>query len=324
MPDASNSIVDVAVGVLTTTDGQVLLGSRPEGKPWSGWWEMPGGKLEAGETAQQALARELFEELGITVTVDRPWVTYVHVYPSTTVRLHFRRVTGWQGEPRGLENQALKWVRIASACQLPDLLPAAYPPLNWLQLPDRYLISSAINQDGLQPFLQRLDDALKQGVRLVQWREPLWQHEGNLDQLRQAFIEVRSLCHDHDAKLMINSCHGDALWPLADGVHFRSADAQTLSERPPSLEGKLIAASAHNPQELSHARLIGADFAVLGPVLTTASHPGEPTLGWESFERLNQDAGLPVFAIGGQTPDTLTEAQSRGAHGIAGIRQLLG
>jgi len=67
-----------------------------------------------------------------------------------------------------------------------------------------------------------------------------------------------------------------------------------------------------------------ADFAVLGPVLPTDSHPGEPTLGWAGFERLNLHAGLPIYALGGQTPATLTLAQSRGAHGIAGIRQLLG
>ena len=90
----------------------------------------------------QALARELQEEIGIRVTQSRPWVTYVHVYPHTTVRLAFCHVTGWEGEPRGLENQRLEWVDPARAAEVGDLLPATLPPLRWLQLPTRYGISS--------------------------------------------------------------------------------------------------------------------------------------------------------------------------------------
>ncbi len=110
-------VVDVAVGVMLQPDGRLLLGQRPEGKPYAGWWELPGGKLEPGETILQALARELKEELGVTVLESSTWVTHVHAYSHATVRLYFCRVTRWEGEPRGLESQALQWGRIRDASE---------------------------------------------------------------------------------------------------------------------------------------------------------------------------------------------------------------
>ncbi|MFA7680083.1 MAG: NUDIX domain-containing protein, partial [Pigmentiphaga sp.] len=90
-----NAVIDVAVGILQRQDGAFLLAQRPDGKPYSGWWEFPGGKLEANETALQALARELHEELGITLVTATPWVTLTHSYTHATVRLHFCRVSQW-------------------------------------------------------------------------------------------------------------------------------------------------------------------------------------------------------------------------------------
>lgn len=316
MPDpVHDPIIDVAVGVLLAPQGKVLLGDRPAGKPWAGWWELPGGKLEPGESVIEALARELHEELGVKLTQATPWVTYVHHYPTTTVRLYFCRVTGWEGEPRSLEQQQLKWVDIATATELPDLLPAAYPPLRWLQLPDRYLISGVCDQAGLPAFMAKLDAAMNDGIKLVQWREPGWSGPDMI----AAFEQVRHSCHQHGAKLLVNSAHDPLLWQQADGVHFRAADVCAQKTRRDRLAGKLVGMSTHNEQELALAREFGADFVVLGPVLPTASHPGAATLGWDEFERLNRLAGVPVFAIGGQGPASLAQAQSRGAHGIAGI-----
>ena len=114
----------VAAGILERPDGAVLLGQRPEGKPWPGWWELPGGKLEPGESVLEALRRELHEELGIEVTEAHYWVRHEHEYPLSHVVLHFVRVTGWQGEPVGRESQALCWVhRMAARADLTPLTP---------------------------------------------------------------------------------------------------------------------------------------------------------------------------------------------------------
>lgn len=321
-PDAQ-PIIDVAVGVILRADGLVLLGDRPAGKPWAGWWELPGGKLEPNETVLEALTRELQEELGITPTEVTPWVTYVHHYPTTTVRLHFCRVTQWDGQPQSLESQQLKWITSTDALALPDLLPATYPPLRWLQLPDLYLISGVGGATHWPRYLARLETALQNGLRLMQWREPAWQVSGDTSTLQTAFETVLQRCHAHGAKLLVNSVHPQAWWLAADGVHLRTQDAYALKERPEAFKDKLLAVSTHHADELELARSLEADFAVLGPVLPTESHPGAATLGWAGFDAMNQHAGLPVYALGGQTPTTLNMAKQQGAHGVAGIRGLL-
>ena len=317
MPD---NIIDGAGGVLLRPDGTVLLGNRPADKPWPGWLELPGGKLEPGATVLQALGRELKEEIGITVTKATPWVTYVHKYPTTTVRLAFCRVTGWTGEPQGLEGQLLQWVPISSAQHVPQLLPATYPPLRWLELPTVYAISSAGSPGQLSEFLRRLDQGLKVGIKLFQWREPGWPGGPAQADLHQALKTVLARCHAAGAQVLVNSIHPEAWWHEADGVHLRTSDATKLTSRPTLAAGKRVGVSTHNLVELEHARVLEADFAVLGPVLPTASHPEHPGIGWETFYQLNAQAGLPVFALGGQSASTLAKAQSVGGHGFAGIR----
>ena len=121
--------VDVAVGVLIDADGRFLLTSRPAGKPYAGYWEFPGGKLEAGESVEQALARELHEELGIAIGPVRPWKVELVDYPHARVRLHFCKVYAWQGEFEMREGQQMAWqtlpVRVA------PVLPGTVPVMGW-------------------------------------------------------------------------------------------------------------------------------------------------------------------------------------------------
>ncbi|NBS94705.1 MAG: NUDIX domain-containing protein [Betaproteobacteria bacterium] len=131
--------VDVAVGILFDAHGRILFAQRPAGKAYAGWWEFPGGKVEAGESVGEALARELHEELGITVAQSTPWLIRRHVYPHARVRLWFRRVDArlgqWDGQPFGREGQELVWWdRDAGELALPaPLLPATEPLLAWLR-----------------------------------------------------------------------------------------------------------------------------------------------------------------------------------------------
>ena len=327
MPD-TRRIIDVAVGVILRQDGKVLLGDRPMDKPWPGWWELPGGKIEPGESVIGALGRELNEELGIEVVRANLWVTYIHHYPTTTVRLVFCQVKEWCGEPQGLEGQHLAWSDPASAPMQFKLLPATLPPLRWLQLPEWYLISSAKSPENVPAFMEKLRTSLDKGIRLVQWREHDWPGGTDAPSLQDAMREALACCHAAGARLLINSRHPASWWQEADGVHLRAEQARSFhqSKTPPipNQHEKLIGVSAHNIDEISIARELGADFAVLSPVLPTASHPGEAGMGWDSFARCLADAGLPIYAMGGLNRTHLEQARSLGAHGIAGIRGLLG
>lgn len=116
--------IDVAVGILMKANGDVLLGQRPEGKPYAGYWEFPGGKVESGEDILDALKREFMEELGVTILSAEPWCGVEHVYPHAHVRLHFYISRNWQGEPQSLEGQAFAW---QGQVDVQPLLPATIP-----------------------------------------------------------------------------------------------------------------------------------------------------------------------------------------------------
>ncbi|HTI18393.1 MAG TPA: 8-oxo-dGTP diphosphatase MutT [Trinickia sp.] len=123
-------VTEVAVGILVQPDGRYLLAQRPPGKPYAGYWEFPGGKIEVGETVEAALARELEEELGIDVEECERWHTLEHDYPHAYVRLYFCKVTSWRGEPHGREGQAFSWQSLP--VDVTPLLPAAIPVLELL------------------------------------------------------------------------------------------------------------------------------------------------------------------------------------------------
>ena len=306
-PD-NNTIVDVAVGVVTHGDGRVLLAERPQGKPSAGYWEFPGGKFESNESPREALARELHEELGVELDAAHPWITRIHRYPHMTVQLHIYRVLRWHGEPHGRESQRLSW-EDPHAVGVAPLLPANHDILQALILPRVYAITQA-SKYGVSGFMERLGLALDNGVRLIQVREPAM----SPPELGQFARQVVSLAHRYGAQVLVNADVAVARDAGADGVHLQAAQLLQYHTRP---DTRLLAASCHNRQELQYTAELGADFAVLSPVLPTQSHPGAPTLGWEHFAELCLDMPMPVFALGGMRLDLLETAQTHSAHGVS-------
>ncbi len=134
----TRTVVEVAVGVLINSTGALLLGQRPDGKPYAGYWEFPGGKIEAGETLFEALKRELLEEINVVIDDAQEIMVIEHDYPHAYVRLHICVVKSWQGQARGLENQSLAWLerddidRI-EVTQFNPILPATVPILERLK-----------------------------------------------------------------------------------------------------------------------------------------------------------------------------------------------
>jgi 8-oxo-dGTP diphosphatase len=266
-------MVEVAVAVLERPDGAFLLAQRPRGRVYAGWWEFPGGKIEAGETPEAALARELQEELGVGVGRAYPWITREHTYSHARVRLHFFRVVEWSGEPRAKEHETI----------------------------------------GAEPMREQVERRLASGLRLLQIRD-----KGLSPGAREALARsVVALAHRYGARALVNSDIDLARRVGADGVHWAARDLMELRARP---EGLLAGASCHDAAELAHAVNLEFDFAVLGPVNPTATHPGAATLGWTRFAGLASGIAIPVYAIGGLASADLEDARRAGAHGIAMIR----
>lgn len=129
MSESVSSPIDVAVGILMKPNGDVLLAQRPPGKPYAGYWEFPGGKVESGESILDALKREFAEELGLRIMSAEPWCGVEHVYPHAHVRLHFFISREWQGKPQSLEGQAFAW---QGSLDVAPILPATIPLLEWI------------------------------------------------------------------------------------------------------------------------------------------------------------------------------------------------
>jgi 8-oxo-dGTP diphosphatase len=300
-------VLDVAVAVLQRADGRVLLAQRPAGKPWEGYWEFPGGKIESGEAVEQALARELHEELGVDPDRMYPWVTQEYAYPEKRVRLHFYRVLAWHGQLHGREGQDMSWENPA-VINIGPLLPANDKVLRALSLPPVYAITN-VKKYGETVFMQRLNAALETGVRLIQVRE----HDMPPEQLESFARRVVELVHEHDARVLINGDEALARRCGADGVHLPSEQLMRLKQRP---ETRIWAASCHDATELAQAAALSADFVVLSPVLPTPTHPDAAGIGWKKFSGFVNNYPVPVYALGGMKRELLETAMRHGAHGV--------
>jgi len=308
----NTAVLEVVAAVIERPDGSFLLAQRPAGKVYAGYWEFPGGKVEPGEPLAQALARELREELGIEVERAYPWIVRTYAYPHAAVRLNFFRVRAWQGEVHGKEAQQLAWQHVSSLAVAP-LLPANGPVLRALRLPFEYAITHA-GETGTEAQLRLLDRSLARGLRLIQVREK-HMPAAELERFAGAVIAKAHAC---GALVLINSDIELAQRLGADGVHLTAAQLARLQHRP---EPGWCAASCHSAAELARAAQLGVDFAVLGPVQPTPTHPGAQALGWERFGHLALGSTIPVFALGGMQPRDLETAWRRGAHGIAMMRR---
>lgn len=294
----------------------MLIAERPAGKPLAGFWEFPGGKLEAGEPAFDALKRELHEELGIRVRHAYRILRFAHLYPEREVELDVWRVTVWEGTPASQEGQHLEWV-------LPDdlrdwkLLPADEPIVKSLKLPPLMLVTPDPEHESR--FLEKLQRSLRAGVDLVQFRAPSMEKE-RFDNLA---LSVLSLCRENGARVILNTSPEQARMLHADGLHLSQRRSRSLA--PQDWDGNLrLGISCHTALEMRAALEYSPDYLCLGPVQASASHPGVAPLGWLGFAELTAISGVPVYAIGGLGLKDLETAHHHGAHGIAAIRALWG
>lgn len=307
----SQQIHVVAAAIYDESKSQLLIAKRQDDKHQGGKWEFPGGKLEQGESPLTALKRELDEELGIQVEQARPLIKISHDYPEKTIVLDVWEVTQFAGEAHGKEGQTVKWIKLDEIDQY-EFPEANLPIITAVKLPSVCQITPCPSKCG--DFLAELESTLQSGIKLVQFRPKRLRNADYMATARDAI----TLAHEYDAKLILNS---PPLWlHEADGIHLSSLQLANTPYRPSVAPGKWVSASCHTPEELAHAAFIKADFVFLSPVKQTASHPGVDGIGWQAFADMLEKVNMPVFALGGMTPDDLPDAFEHGAQGVAAIR----
>lgn len=301
--------IAVAAGCIVNAAGEVLIAQRPEGKIAAGKWEFPGGKIEAGERAEQALVRELEEELGVHAQAFRPLIRITHDYSDRTVLLDTWLVTAFTGTPHGREQQAFAWVRPERLLEYP-LLGADGPIVDALRLPQHYVFTpDGISEASLLAGLPHLP----QGA-LLRLRQPCLSDAA----YRVLAARIAPHCKALGLQLMLDR---DPMMVAQLGAAGWHASVAALAQyKPQNLpEDFWFAASVHNDAELAMAQSLGADFLVAGSVQPTPSHPQGETLGWSGFFALADKANRPIYAIGGVGPQQLGQAFAHYAQGVAGI-----
>ncbi len=323
LPYASPSTlptVKVAVGLLLRNfpeRPQILMAERTGNQHYAGFWEFPGGKLEAGEHADTALSRELTEELAIHPTLFYRWGgVRQFVYPHAHVHLFFYRITEWEGTPEGAEGQTIEWFDLYS---LPEetILPANRPLLRFLRAPITHLITD-VARYGEKNLLKQLKIWLDQPTPFsIQIRDKTLSE----NERKQWGHRVLSLVKNdrNDCPVLWNGSPAIASSLGFDGVHcpqnIWTAPDFVWPEHLPLSFWK--SAACHTSEHISRIEQLHFDSATYSPVKMTTTHPHTPALGWNQFETDIQQSIIPIYALGGLHPGDITTAFRHGAHGIA-------
>ena len=313
----STEVVHVAAATIINDNNEILISQRAADVHQGGLWEFPGGKIEPGESVQQALLRELEEELGIHANSYRPLIKITHQYPDKTILLDVWKVDDYSGQASGREGQAIKWQAVEQLNQ--DEFPAAdIPIIRALNLPEHYLITGKFNSPN--EFEERLGTAIDGGIRLAQLRLTNdWLQTVSEKYAAEVIKLAADLCEQSKVRLMFNMPDELNHIITPSCLHLNSHKLQKYSERP---DCDCLSVSCHNVQEMISAQSLGVDFMVLSPVQATATHPEITPLGWDLFSEMTAQVNVPVFALGGVSKSDTEKAWSAGAQGISAIGAL--
>jgi len=303
--------VNVSVAVLINTNQQVLLAQRPLPKPWAGWWEFPGGKIEKDETSVDALYREIYEEIGVKITQFTKWVTRKYSHEGNDITLHFFKVNKWEGEIASKENQKLVWVYLQKPNVSP-ILPANQFIQKAFDIPKYYAITN-LSETSKKVFLHQLQNKISDGLRMIQVREK----NISFDEFKIFSKEIVKICKPKNVKVIINSNVSLAYEINADGVHLTSKDLLGIKAIPKNL---IVSASCHTQEEVDIAEKLNINFLVLSAVKKTLSHSDIKPIGWDKFQKIVNKVNTPVYALGGLGTKDYQDALENGAIGIASQR----
>ena len=301
--------IKAVVGVLYNDKQQILIAKRQAHQFMGGFWELPGGKIETGESDEAAIIRELHEELGVVVTDLSIHQTMIYQYPDRVVELSIYNINRYQGSPKGIESQTIAWVDIKNLSQY-KLLPTMKAFISSITLPDRYWITPSSNHQS-KAWTRKFDEKLKQGVQLIQLRSKV--------DINSNFIaELYNKCKQNSTKLLLNIPNKTFNEPYCDGWHLTTNEMLEIKDRP-CADNQLLGVSTHDLTEALQAQEMGADFVVISPVQATQTHPDTVPIGWEVSGEVVKKLNIPVYFLGGMSLNDLNKTLKLGAQGIAGV-----
>ena len=292
-------LVHVAVAVIQRANGDICIAKRAHHQHQGGLWEFPGGKVEDGESLTEALQREIEEELGIRTLNHTSLISIRYEYPDKHVLLDAHIVDQFEGEPHGKEGQPVIW------CPKSELINYEFPAanfgiLNALLLPKLMAIVDRVDESILQNWIESSSAEIK-GMYYRSTESDIRQ-QGQLQRLKdEGFLVTQRRFPGYSG----------------DTLHL-SSDNLLKTESRPSVQW--LSASCHNKEEVLKANQLEVDFIFLSPVKATPTHPEVSGIGWNVFSELAELAHMPVYALGGLSPNDLDEAKAFGAQGVAGIR----
>lgn len=308
--------IHVVAAAILDSEQRVLIAKRDKAAHQGGLWEFPGGKVEEGESVRDALSRELYEELDIKVLSARPLILIKHDYPDKSVLLDVWLVDHFSGEAIGKEGQPVEWVEKSGLTDFE--FPAANKPIvKAVQLPEKMLITPKFSFDEREIFLESLKESIQtHSLELLQFRA----HHLSDEQYIEVGSQVREIAKTLGCEIVWNRS-AEIIEQLNEtNLHLTQQRLLELQTRPAWV--KTLSASCHSAAEIEQAEALGCDFVLLSPVMKTASHPEAEPLGWELFSQLANQAKVPVYALGGLSPNDACTSFDSGAQGIAAIRGL--
>ncbi len=295
--------IDVAACIVRAPDGRVLMAERTPGQIAPGFWEVPGGKIDPGETPVQAAARELTEETGVQARDLRPWLAYPHRFPTRRLNLSFFLVEQWSGEPRGREGQRLAWVD-PWAPHVAPVLDSNLRALFSVAAPRLYRTARSADFASPEACLAALAEACAGGQALIRLDEPRMTPD------QQVIFAGRAqrIARAHGGRLLLTGSAAEARRAGVSGVHSRAAELRTLTHRPLV---DVWAVECEGPADLDLARRLGADLVVVPAAVTGAA------ADWPAFARLAHAAAMPVYAGARAAGDQMAQALRAGGAGLA-------
>lgn len=306
--------IHVAVGVVKNARHQVLLSRRRQKQHLAGCWEFPGGKVEMGESGYDALRREFKEEVNLEIQAAEKCIAIPFDYPEQQVLLDVYLITDYSGQAEGMEQQEIDWVDL-KAIENRQLPAANKPILTALNLPNEAFITG--EHQSQARFFESLVSALETGIELVQIRSPLITER-----------EYVSLCEKIVMDLMkpfpwvkfFANCSAD-IFPHTgfEYWHLSGENLRKMTLQKPAIQAKYTSAAVHAYADLKRAEEADLDFVYLSSVNKTRSKPQAEPLGWQKFSDIVSRAKIPVYALGGMTPQDIRQAKRCGAQGVAGI-----